>query len=63
MNKKQREENYEERKIVMRVGERRTTGKGSEILNQMSVSPRAGSVLRVNLDFQNDRRNSEGMLR
>ena len=63
MNKKQREENYEEKKIVMRVGERRTTGKGSEILNQLSVSPPAGSVLRVNLDFQNDQRNSEGTLR
>ena len=47
--KKRRETNIEEKKIVMRVGQRRDRGKGSEILDQMSVCG-AGSVLRVNLD-------------
>ena len=53
VNKRRKEENYEEKKIVMRVGQWRETGKGSEILNQLSVSPRAESVLRVNLDLRN----------
>ena len=48
--KKRRERNYEEKKIVMRVGEKRPRGKGSEILDQFSVCG-AGSVLRVNLDL------------
>jgi len=43
--KRRRETNYEEKKIVMRVGERRLRGKGSEILDQLSVCG-AGSVLR-----------------
>ena len=47
--KRRRETNYEEKKIVMRVGERRLRGKGSELLDQLSVCG-AGSVLRVNLD-------------
>ena len=47
--KKRRETNIEEKKIVMRVGQRRDRGKGSEILDQLSVCG-AGSVLRVNLD-------------
>ena len=48
MNKKKRREtNFEEKKVVMRVGQRRERGKGSEILDQLSVGG-AGSVLRVN---------------
>ena len=46
--KNRRETNCEEKKIIMRVGDRRARGKGSEILDQMSVCG-AGSVLRVNL--------------
>ena len=52
MNKKKRREtNFEEKKVVMRVGQRRERGKGSEILDQLSVGG-AGSVLRVNLDLE-----------
>ena len=51
MNKKKRREtNFEEKKIVLRIGQKRDRGKGSEILNQLSVCG-AGSVLRVNLDL------------
>ena len=51
MNKKKRREtNFEEKKVVMRVGQRRERGKGSEILDQLSVGG-AGSVLKVNLDL------------